>query len=112
MRGKERGLRAANIVDNQLGDGVRPYTCIVCTPPGDARHVKNVDTFSLRIAWTLLKIERVGPTHRQHGSRSDPVAGMSEPGVITLICFGPFKGREREYVDVVEMLIFHAAAAI
>lgn len=114
VRGGKRRLilRATNVGNNHLRDGVWPCTCIVCTPPCDARHVKHVDAFSLRIAWPLLKIERIGPTHRQHSSRSDPVAGVSESGVISLICFGPLKRRERKYVDIVEVLIFHAAAAV
>lgn len=114
MRRKKREviLRSANITDNQLRNGVGPCACVVYTPPCDVRHVQNVDAFSLRIAWALLEVKRVDPTHRQHGSGSDPVASMSEPGVIAFIYFGPYKGRERKYMNVIEVLIFRAAAAI
>lgn len=54
---REANLRAANIADNQLGDGVWTCACVVCTPPCDARHVENVDAFSLRIAWSFLKVK-------------------------------------------------------
>ena len=109
---REVNLRAANIADNQLGDGIWSCACIICTPPCDARHVKNVDAFALRIARSFLKVKRVGPTHRQHSSGSDSVASVSKAGIVALICFGPYEGRERKYMDVIEVLIFHAAATI